>query len=364
MVLAYCTTYFHLFNIIQLKLTKLSNENIDLVLSSDTDFTSLEKRLKNSGLFNKVILSPISNVLWCKKFNELKEYKQSSWFISKVKEGHGLPIAEQYDDLYIGLDDAYNKFLYYCLCENASDISIHFYDEGTASYVTSISERLKKDRIPHTHFGEKNINFAIKEILLYAPEIKIVHDTCPVNFIPKINKNDQYIKDIFNNIFHYHRFTEKKYIYFEGASFQDYMVTMDSDILDNVSKIVGKENIAVKLHPRTKKDRFTRRGYEVMRKESVPWEIYALNENVENKIFLSNSSTAALTTKTIFDLSTPTINLFKLDLLEKTLYTRQKEFPMIYKMQEKIFNKEKNVFFAPKDEKELIRIIKYLEREK
>lgn len=364
MVLAYCTTYYHLFNIIQLKLTKLSNENVDLLLSSDVDFTTLEKPLKKSGLFNNVILSPIKNVFWCKEFNEIKSFERSSYFFSKVKSGHGLAIDEYYEHLYIGLDDAYNKFLYYCLSKNTDNVAVHFYDEGTASYVTSISERLKKDGIPHDHFGRKNFNLAIKEILLYAPEIRIVKDVYPVNPIPKIDRHNMDIKTIFNSIFSYHEFTEKKYIYFESASFQDFMPTMDIDVLDMVANIVGKENIVIKLHPRTKNDRFTRRGYSVMPSENLPWEIYAMNESVEDKVFLSNASTAALTSKIIFDVSIHTINLFKMDLLEKTLYTRQKDFPEVYKMQETLFNHDKLCFFAPEDENGLTRIIKYIERNK
>lgn len=366
MVLVYCTTYYHLFNAIQLKLTKLSDEIVDIVLSADTDFQDLEKSLKDSNLFNNVILSNVSNFFWCKEFGELKDSVKSEWFLKKVREGHRLPIANQYKHLYIGLDDAYNKFLYYCMIQNIEGtmLNVHIYDEGTASYVTSISERLKKDGIPHNYFGDKSFKFAVKEILLYAPELRIVQDIYPVNNIPKIDRNNQNIKNIFNKIFCYNGFIEEKYVYFESATFQDLKVTMDSYILKIVTNLVGKENIVVKLHPRTQNDRFTRRGYNVMPRESVPWEIYMLNENVENKIFISNSSTSALTAKTIFNVTVPTINLFRLDFLEETLYTRQKNFPKVYKMQEEIFNEKRKCFFAPKNEKELERIIRFLEREK
>lgn len=365
MVLIYCTTYYHLFNAIQLKLTKLFDEKVDLVLSADTDFKDLEKSLRDSGLFNTIVLSDISNVLWCREFAELKERKREQWFLKKVEEGHGLPIAEKYEHLYIGLDDAYNKFLYYCISQSFGESIplVHIYEEGTASYVTSVSERLKNDGIPHNHFGNKSFKVAVCEILLYAPELRIIRDSYQVNTIPKIDKNDQNIKNIFNKIFYYTRFIEEKYIYFESGSFRDLKATMDTDILEMIANIVGKENIVVKLHPRTKNDRFTRRGYKVMPKESVPWEIYMLNEDFENKVFISNSSTTALTAKTIFDISVPIINLFKLDLLEETLYTRQNSFPAVYGMQEKIFNESRKCFFAPENEKELGRIINYLERE-
>lgn len=132
--------------------------------------------------------------------------------------------------------------------------------------------------------------------------------------------------------------------------------------MDRFSEIVGKDRIIVKLHPRTGLDRFTRRGYTVLPKEYVPWELYAMNEFVQNNVYLSNSSTAAITSKLVFGITTPCINLYKLDLLEKSLYTRQKYFPETYKLQESLFNHEEKNFFTPTNYNELQDIVIYLER--
>lgn len=367
MVLAYCTTYYHLFNVIQLKLTTLAQEEVDLVLSADTDFTYHEGKLKLSGLFKSVILSNIKNGVWTREFNDLKSTKQKSWFIEAVKKGHGLPLNGDYSDLYIGLDDAYNKFLYYCLLNDGCQTTVHLFDEGTASYVLLIKERTKNDHIPHDHFMEGRFDKHIKELLLYAPELRTDKSDVPIGLIPKIDRTDEGTKHIFNNIFSYEKYKyvlDKKYIYFEGGCFQDFVPTLDIEVLDLVADMVGKENINVKLHPRTRNDRFTRRGYHVLPKTNLPWEIISMNEPIQDKIYLSNASTAALTTKTIFDISTSTINLFQLDLIEKSLYTRQKDFPSVYRMQEEYFNKVKPCFFTPRNEQELREIVKYLEMEK
>lgn len=53
MILAYCATYYHLFNMIQL--TLLKDQEAGIVLSADTDFAPYEERLQKSGLFRRRI---------------------------------------------------------------------------------------------------------------------------------------------------------------------------------------------------------------------------------------------------------------------------------------------------------------------
>lgn len=362
MILARCATYFHLFNLIQLKLTLLKDQDVDIVLSLDTDFSFHENSLKESGLFHRVIRSDVSNILWTKEFNECSEENRESWFLDKLKQSCGSIPDEDYSDFYFGMDDAYNKFLYYCMVEMGMRPALHMFDEGTASYVLPFTKRIQVDHIPHSHFGEQAFLKNIKELLLYAPELRSGNLPFPVNKIPSIDRNSSEVRKIFNMIFGYKPgLTLRRYIYFEGGCFNDNMGTMDIDILNQVAEIIGKDNIAVKLHPRTVNDRFTRRGYYVMPNQNIPWEMYAINEELENHVYISNSSTAALTTRTIFGINTFTVNLFNLDLLEHTLYTRQKNFSGSYKLQEQLFNKDGICFFSPKNANELKVILKYLE---
>lgn len=361
MVLAYCTTFFHLFNIIQLKLTLLANEKVDLILSSDTNFRTLQTNLVKSGLFENVIISPIKNGVWSREYNECPDEKKTKLFVSLVAKGSGLPIQNSYQDLYFGLDDPYNKFLYYCLAQKGNPPKVHLFDEGAASYVLSYKQRIKTDKIPHNMFPGVELEKNFCESLLYAPELCEGFGDLPVNQIPKIDRNDEKSKAVFNSIFVHTKLSSERYVFFEGGAFQDWLPTFDIEILDQFAKIVGKENILVKLHPRTISDRFSRRGYHVMKAENVPWEIYALNESIEDRVCISNASTAALTLYTIFSLKIPCINFFKMDFLEKSIYTRQKVFPQIYRIQEKLFNKDKPTFFSPSNFEELRKIITYLE---
>ena len=69
----------------------------------------------------------------------------------------------------------------------------------------------------------------------------------------------------------------------------------DEEILDKISNIVGKDNLFVKIHPRNPINRFKRKGYKTNENTTVPWEIVALNMDIENKVLLTIASGSALT---------------------------------------------------------------------
>lgn len=368
MVLAICATYYHLFNILQLKRTLLKEREVDLVLTATSSFAGYKDRLVQSGLFRKVEFSSIGNVTFSVEINEIRDpAKRSRQFMEHLEKGTGLDFDADYTDLYIPLDDWLNKLIYYCLVQNGMGPAIHLYDEGTASYTLDFAERLKNEVFPHERFGKHALRENISELLLYAPELCSVKHPFPVNKLPGIDLQSEDIESIrayFNAIFPYRSLPLRRFIYFESGSYLDYQPGLDIEILDQIAQITGKEDIAVRLHPRATMNRFSRRGYHVMPEDNMPWEIVTLNEELDKRIFVSNISTAALTAHTVFGINIPTINLFRMDPVERSLYTRQKSFSESYKLQEKVLNEHTKCFFAPKNIREAKEIIRYLEKEK
>ena len=64
-------------------------------------------------------------------------------------------------------------------------------------------------------------------------------------------------------------------------------------LLDRVAKLVGKENVLVKIHPRNQVNRFALAGYRTNQDTSVPWELVALNHSFAGTVFLTVGSSAA-----------------------------------------------------------------------
>ena len=86
----------------------------------------------------------------------------------------------------------------------------------------------------------------------------------------------------------------------------------DVEIIDHISEIIGKNNMAIKLHPRNEINRFEVRGYKTNISYGIPWELVASNLPEDDKrVFLSFSSGAVLNYKFLCDKSFKTILLYK-----------------------------------------------------
>ena len=131
-------------------------------------------------------------------------------------------------------------------------------------------------------------------------------------------------------------------------------------MLDEIASYIGKENIAVKLHPRTKANRFSMRGYNVIGQSNIPWEIALMNNDLSDKIFLSNVSTASLSSALLFDELVSSINLFNLLPFDNSLYVRQRNFKDSYDKIIEKYNSEYLSVFQPRSMEELKEIILYV----
>ena len=61
-------------------------------------------------------------------------------------------------------------------------------------------------------------------------------------------------------------------------------------IVNDIVAIVGKENLIVKLHPRTKHDRFRPLGIRTNRHTNIPWELIVWNHLHNSPILISVAS--------------------------------------------------------------------------
>ena len=82
-------------------------------------------------------------------------------------------------------------------------------------------------------------------------------------------------------------------VFFEESYPCDGVDIGDVALLDRVAKLVGKENVLVKTHPRNQVNRFALAGYRTNQDPSVPWELVALNHSFAGTVFLTVGSSAA-----------------------------------------------------------------------
>lgn len=184
-----------------------------------------------------------------------------------------------------------------------SDMKIHIIDEGYSSYLSSFWCSHKSISVFHKISnmilsGKKDYLYRnIEEALFFAPELLHIKLPFPVR---KMIKDDFMINEeqlrAINYVFGYDSSQyegEDKFIFFEECFSFDDGNNSDLEIVDWLSNVVGKEKLKIKLHPRSKNDRFSRLGYDVMTTVKYPWEVYAIN-NANKKVTLIAYTSGAL----------------------------------------------------------------------
>ena len=121
--------------------------------------------------------------------------------------------------------------------------------------------------------------------------------------IESISDNKAEITKTLNAIFNYNSIHDKydeKVIFFEESYVADGIIVNDIELVECLAKIYGKENIIVKIHPRNPENRFKKLGYKTNVDTNIPWEVIALNIDLDTKILVSMTSTAVVSSFLLF----------------------------------------------------------------
>lgn len=362
MILFKVNTHFQLINAINLKITNYNDECADLFLDDTTDFSEVIPQIIKQNIFRKVYSLQIENVI--KSFLKMSR-EQKVYFTTHIGES-ARDIADidvEYDSCFFGLDNISNKlFYYFLLTQQVKAPSVWVLEEGATTFVRDIIKSARSDSIPHEEFGDKSFVRKFQGLFLYHPELYGI-ENCqyPLYPIPAIS---QELNKVLLNIYGEKDVPVEKYIYFEDPVLKGRAPTNDIEVLNYITSLVGKENIAVKLHPRTEIDRFSSIGFKVLPKCNYPWEITLLTKDISDKVLLSAFSTASYTGKYMLGKEYQAIHLYNLYNTNDLLYTYS-AFSVFYKKLYKFLNRDQTMLFLPRTFAQLEEIIKYIKgREK
>lgn len=347
-------THFQLITAINLKLTIYKEMQADLYLDDTTDFSNILKNLSETKIFRKIYSLNVEAVIQ----NYFSVSKKENFIYKELQVYQSALENLPYDICIFGLDNVSNKLFYYYLVNNqkiAPDVFV--LEEGTTSLVRNILDCTKNDQINHSLFNDNSFQKHLKGIYLYHPEVYSVNNYgYSIYEMPKFSRQivEQLIK-----VYGVSSVPKEKYIYFEDPVLKGRAPTNDIEVVNFISEFVGKENIIIKLHPRTTIDRFSKLGYKVMLQSNYPWEIIALTQNISNKILLSSFSTASYSGKYICNQNQITIFLFQLLNTHDLLYS----YPSFKKLVDKlklVLNDSNCLMYTPKSMEELSQILLYL----
>ncbi len=361
-ILFRCCTFYQLINAINIKINLLADSDADLIVNLSTDFTQVIERLKKTKIF-KQIATMQDSLEDNRDFKKLSSQDKLMWFEDLEKNMIDFPFKDiMYTDYYIAINDEYNTFIYYYLVKKGLSPNVHIFEESKATYILNILEVEKKDGIPHSQFGIKNMYRHIDEVLLYEPQFYDVdYHRCRFTQIPKLNCQLEEIQSLYRQLFGEYKFPEERYIFLVSPFFWDKFSADEIDVIDDFAKIVGKENLILKMHPRDQINRYSSRGYKVIEDMNTPLEAIMISEDMSQHVLVSISSNASITADLMLDKMVFSIMLEAFLKIGRG-HSKLKEFMKLDKRMTETFNKKERHLFSPATDMQLLETIRYIER--
>lgn len=286
-------------------------DQIDLIVTDNfNNYDVVVNRVKKLNIFNDVNVMTLQKNIF-KKFFSLITFKS-------VKS---LKITKIYDEIYFWNYDSITINLISYLFYKNNNLKVFIFEEGYISYfplneIFPERKMYKLMNIRNKLLGIKKINFnSVDGYLFFNPELSIF-DTKIKKY--KINKDlinnkkfKEDIKYIFNIGESLIKNYDKKYIIFEEAMLSENNFDDKKMILDIVEK-VGKDNVIIKLHPRTKNDRFSKLGIKTLGSDGIPWEAITLTGDFSNKVLIAIGCGSIVNYRLTYGKNMRAILMFKL----------------------------------------------------
>ena len=233
---------------------------------------------------------------------------------------------------------------------------IEMFEEGTISYTRQFANG---DAVttPYRRFIDRiGVINRLTALYVFNPVFLTWKPTAgKVIELPKLtNPASDFITNL-NIIFGYNQSVDnydRKLIFFEESHALEGFDVPDIQILEQIARKIGKENIMVKIHPRNPENRFAKLGYKTNVVTSIPWELIILNQPMADKILVTISSGSVIYPYLYFGISTKTYSL--LNCLP--------ERPGLMKgdnglLMQTIYETYPDVFIAPSSIKEFLQML-------
>lgn len=306
-------TYYQLITCIQIKKKMYSNDSAVLLLTDDcADADKVIRNLSNESTFENCFLLRKKHY-YNEKTSITDKLKHISYSTFGSKEFSFLE-ERTFDKFFLYNDDFYSLWIFATVSKRNKKITLERYEEGLISYYVPenkadttlfyrVSTILRKLIGKPLFFNQMKVFYCFNSYLY--------HGTLHVIEIPEINTSDKEMIVLLKNVFgieeqslHY----EQKYIFLSSMidSDGDGIPGGELEVIKNVTKLVGKDRVLVKVHPRDDIEKFTREDILVDDNSSVPFEIIQLLYDFSEKVLITVLSGGVLTISSIIN-SPPSI---------------------------------------------------------
>lgn len=301
---------YQLMTAVHMKNTLFPRYEADVLVTDVTPhLDKVVPRAKETGIFQRVLFGRTLELN--KKYAGAKGEQLDEAFqeLPERFRWHLSEPLDRYDQVYFANFDPFVRMLacrYYY-----DDCDFIWYEDGFSSYVI---DYLREDRAPiNRHAEGRKIKEKVKYALLYEPHLAMRGDGIPNRALPKIDRQNLWLKERLNFIFDYQS-PEKgeNFIFLEQSFRAEGLKNNDLELMKECRQAVGSEHFIVKPHPRNPENVPYQLGLTRRYTAEAPWELLLLNEDTHDKTVITVCSNAALTGRLVFGLDIPTVMLYRL----------------------------------------------------
>lgn len=317
-ILLLCNSVYQVMMGIHLVMTHYKNDKVDIIVSDTIkDYEDISKRIKATNLFNQVLTGRIKTYSYYEepKISILKKCYFNMFPYRKITQYVNL--KNSYDTVLFSSLNRFSKLLINVLKNNKlhspignKKIRLILYEDGTATYSKIYEERYYNKKfstftaiLKSIIFHKISIYGNIDELLVFEPSLICWKPPFPIKAIAKLTPANIQYRLYLNQIFDYEKKHEKfnrGIIYFEDSYHAMGHNIDDFEVLERIAAKIGKEKIIVKVHPRSNVNRFKEAGYFTNSQWNIPFELYLLNQDFSDYIFVTVGSGSVSNAAIIF----------------------------------------------------------------
>lgn len=349
-----CNTPFQIMTAVTFRLTILKDEYVDIAVSDIiSDSYDLYNNIERTKVFNNIYYVHDYRINY-----QLTGIKRKLSILNRKRITKNIFYTDIiYDELYTSDTLLSIEWIYELLKSKNTKMKVFYFEESPIAVLCDQGNHFKSKE---NYIGIKDRLLGIKHIDgnfsgAYVSVCDKMHKTYFEWFrLPKIdfNMKEKYVS-ILNKFWNYNprNSLDNKIIFIEESFFVDNRGNRDEEIINDILQFSHNHDVVIKLHPRTRKNRFENKGVHIYENSSVPWELVVLNGELDNNILICVASSAAILSKLYWNIKQNSVVLvdcqdYYFDYLSNDYY---KKFSEVCH--------ENNLAYMPKNRDEFKKIL-------
>ena len=355
---------YQLLNVINIKYRYYRDIPADVVLVNSSDVKRYAAKLEKTGLFQRVIISQYSKEdnIDCVMSIPIRTRTLHPERCKKI-----IKIEEHYTDYFISDPGcAYQKMIYYRMVNMGFVASVHIYEDGRNAYSEDYDFKFSLGIENGLYPPKKRIENNLIDVFLYKPELYSGKGRIPQIVIPEIKSCADGLSNIIDSVFGKLTIPKEKFLFLGRTYEYENQASMDIMVLESISKMVGKDNIAMVYSSLSEdvSNLYALHGYHVISDLSAPWALAMLSKEIDDKVLLSAEASLLVLPYLLCGKKIRTISLINIMKLSRMWYYDVPEYQACLRKFQNVMNDSDSDSqmrsFSPGSTLELYKTMQYI----